>query len=312
MTMQQIDPGAEAATVDDNMTDAERAAYADAADAGAAAAAAEPAAPAAPAEPAAAAEPAAPAAEAQPDPTAALAAAADKLGAAAEAIAARAVEPAAPAAPAAAETPPRDFDTELTAIDTAYDEGEIDLREYNRKRDEIRDAQADLRLEQRLAAERTERETRDAKAREDAATAGWEGAKTAFFADAGNAALVDNPIKAAAFQAAIHEAGKEVTGGDWTALLAKARELVGGAPPAAADQQVRQAVNQRQQQEPTPAQTLRDVPNSGGTGEAPGAALDGLPISELEDVVARMGPDKLEQWLSSAPGGLADHPRAVD
>lgn len=287
---------------DDNLTDAERAALADTEDQQATPAQDPPADPA-PADPA----------PTDPAPTAEdrLASAADKLANAAEALATRATPDPAPAAAAEEEQPAaRDFAAELAALSKQYEDGDLDMEAYIEKRDEIRDAQTDARIEARLAEERrlAEESARQRAQADDEAA--WDHAKSQFFADPANAALVDNPIKAGAFQAAINEAGKTVQG-DYAAMLAKARELVGGAPAATVTDKVKEATFERQQQQPAPGATLRDAPNASGH-EAPGAALDNLDIDKLEDAVAAMKPDQLERYLSGAPGGLGDNPRRVD
>ena len=60
-----------------------------------------------------------------------------------------------------------------------------------------------------------------------------------------------------------------------------------------------------------PPTTLDRAPQAGtATPSGVDAQLDNLPISDLEDTLARMPADKLDQYLASAPGGLRDNPRA--
>lgn len=302
MSMSQIDPGTTDPQEDDNLTDEERQALADTAPP-----ADDP--PADPAPPAADPEPEAapPAAEDR------LGAAADKLAAAADALATRAApepEPA-PAAASEPEPAPRDFDAELKGLQQQYDDGDLTLDEFIAKRDSVRDDRTASVVDARIAAENAKRQQEAADAAAANEKARWTQATTEFFKDPAHASLVDNPIKTAAFQAAIQEAGKQVPAGDFAAVLAKARELVGGAAPADETRATREAKFQRQQQTPDAPPSLRDVPNA-SSHETPGAALDAMAIDALEDVVAAMDPAARDRWLASAPGGLGDNARRVD
>ena len=179
------------------------------------------------------------------------------------------------------------------------------------QRDAVREAQYDAKLEARFAAEREQREAQRAEQDRLSEQDRWASATKDFFEDPANAALVDNPIKTGAFQAAIQEAGKTVPAGDYAAVLAKARELVGGAPPPVAADKIRDAKFDRTTKQPDPPQTLRDVPDS-TSHEVPGAMLDGMDIDTLEDKVMQMSPDARDKWLASAPGGLGDNPRRAE
>jgi len=255
-----------------------------------------------------------PAAAAAPidDASARLVEAASRMAAAADAIAARAAEPAAPAAPATPEPQPRDFNAELAALDQRFDDGDID--EAERRSEERRilreQAQADARAEvERANAEARQRA--EAQAAQDAEAA-WDSAQTAFFADAGNAALVADPIKAAAFKAAVDVVFAEKQGAiTYPDLLVEARTRVTGVAPVAKDNAVRNATHERLAAQDPGARSLRDIPAAGSNDSAPGASLDHLPIDQLEDTLARMSDADRAAYLANAPGGLADNPRAL-
>lgn len=302
MSMSQIDPNTPDTddVDDDNLTEAERQALADT----------EPDPEPDPA-PQAAADADPDPAPAAPDPADRIGAAADKLSAAAERLASRVEPDPEPEPDPAPADPARDFEAELKALKEEYEEGRLDMDEYLGKRDDIRDERSDARLEARLAAEREQQTAEQARLSQEATQQRWKDATTEFFADPTNAALVDNPIKTGAFQAAIQEAGKQVPQGDFNAVLAKARELVGGAPVSDVDVKLRDAKHQRIKGEPEPAPTLRDVPNA-ASHETPGAMLDGMEISDLEDKVMQMTPEARDRWLATAPGGLGDNPRRAD
>lgn len=240
-------------------------------------------------------------------------AAAAEARAAAEAAAAEA-RAAADAAQAAAQAQQgqqaqqqaRDFDAELAELERQYDEGDINQAQFRERERELVREQA--RLE--VAREAESRQQQDAEA---TAAQQWEAAQRQFFTDPGNAALVEGPIKLAAFEAAVKEAVNHVqAGATYADVLTKARELVTGVPAVDAEAAARSAAAQRRISEPGAQPTLRDVPNAAATGDVPGASLDHLDIDALEDRLARMSDADREAYLAGAPGGLRDNARAVD
>lgn len=250
---------------------------------------------------------------ATPDPVlAALAENTAATRALAEATAAARAEPAAPAAPAEPAPVPRDFDAEFAALQQKFDDGDMDAGEHAtalrkltldeaeaRTAAQIAKAQADAAEAARLASEKT---AADAKAAADAA---FNAAQTAFFADPGNAALIDNNIKRAGFQAAVQEAFAEDPAAGPEAWLVKAREKITGIAAVDTTAAINKAKFERQQQVGQPAVTLREVPNAGNPGSEPGAALDNLPIDQLEDALAAMPEADRNKYLAGAPGNAA-------
>lgn len=220
---------------------------------------------------------------------------------------------------------PRDFDAELNAAEAAmaaseqqYEDGDIDKAAFDAAKADFRRSEREIVREQAKAealAVVAEREKANAeKAAADAeakAESDWKAAQTKFFADPGNAALVGDPIKKAAFVAAVEMAGSEGYA-DFEELLVNARTKVTGIAPVDTDKTIRDAKFDRQKDAGNvPAQTLRDVPNAANPGDQPGASLDNLPIDQLEDALARMSAADRDRYLANAPGGLNDNPRAA-
>jgi len=275
--------------------------------------------PAAPVEPATPAEPVEPQQPQQPAPSATddaalrLAEAAQRLAGAADAITARAAEPAQPAQPAQEATPPRDYDAELRALEQKFDDGEIDLQAYRAEERKIlrEQVQADVAETVRKENERAALEAQQRS--EEEANRAWEAAQTRFFADPGNAELVKDPIKAAGFKAAVDIVFKDAQGQiTYDDLLVKARERLTGVAAVDPQKAIREAQHQRDQAAGGSApQTLRDVPNAGNADDSPGASLDNLDISTLEDKLFTMSDEDRRRYLAGAPGGLHDNPRST-
>lgn len=250
----------------------------------------------------------------KPDPTAeALAAQAAEARALRERI--EAMEAAAAAEKAArdaAANPPRDYEAERAALQKRYDEDDDYTTEQWRK-DEREIDRAEAKAEAMADVQRQVQEQAEAarKAAESAEDARWDAAKAKFFADPENAKLVADKIRTAGFVAAIEEAaGEGIT--DFDQILVKAREKVTGVPAVDTSKALRDAQFQRDKDANAVApNTLRDVPNTSNPGDTPGASLDNLDISDLEDALARMSDADRERYRASAPGGLQDNPRAA-
>lgn len=256
-----------------------------------------------------------PAPEPQPDPVAeALAANAAEMRALREQIAAQeAARVAAEEAAAAANAPaPRDYDAELAALTKKYeDDDDFTLEELRAAERAIVRDQAKAEAAAELAALTEQQQSELAAAQEAAENARWESAKTTFFNDPGNAALIADPIKAAGFNAALSMAAQEGIA-DYTEMLTKAREKVTGVPAVDTAAKLREAAFNRDKDANAVAPTtLRDVPNTSNPGDNPGASLDNLDISTLEDKLAQMSDADRDRYLAGAPGGLQDNPRAA-
>lgn len=224
------------------------------------------------------------------------------------------------------ETPAaRDFDAEIAAAEAKftqaeadYDSGDLDKSEFDKAKAEFRATERAIlrdqaKAEAEAAAQRVaEQQAADrAKQTEAQAEADWKAAQGRFFADPGNAALVADEIKKAAFTAAVGVVYRETPGLSYDDVLVKARERVTGVPSIDPNKATREATFERQKQANANAPTtLRDVPNSGNADSAPGASLDNLPISELEDRLMRMSADDRARFRAGSPGGLHDNPRA--
>lgn len=216
------------------------------------------------------------------------------------------------AAAAANAPPPRDFAAERAALEKRFDEDDdFTLADRLAAEREIAAAEAKAEAAREFAETEAARKAETLAAQNAAEDAKWDAAKATFFADPGNAALVEGRIKTAGFMAALEEAAQEgIT--DYTQLLAKAREKVTGVPAVDTDKLVRDANFQRSKDANAVApNTLRDVPNTSNPGDNPGASLDNLDISSLEDVLAKMSEADRDRYLANAPGGLQDNPRAA-
>lgn len=253
------------------------------------------------------------AAEAKPDAAAALAAAAEKLGTVAEKLAERA----APAPVQEQVTPPRDFDAEKNALRERREKGEIDEAEYEKLNEDLTEAKLEAKFTRRL--EETSRAQLEQRAQEN-----WERDVRDFGAKAENRSLFENPAQRLVFDAMLKEAGKALTGADAThqKWLEYAKEKTFEAfniKPSGTDPKAAIAAAQAARDKKAgdrPGQTLDNAPSAGAEVDTDTPdwmrALDALPISDHEDAMARLPPDKLAQYLESAPGGLKDHPRKAD
>ena len=217
------------------------------------------------------------------------------------------------AALAAANAPaPRDFEAELAAIAERFEnDDDFTVEDRLKAEREIVKAQAKAEAAEEMAATLAQQQAEAAKAASDAEDAKWAAAQAKFFADPGNAALVDGRIKTAGFVAAVEEAAAEGIA-DYEQILIKAREKITGTPAVDTDKALREAAfNRTKEANAVAPSTLRDVPNTSNPGDNPGAALDNLDISTLEDALAKMSDADRDRFLAGAPGGLQDNPRAA-
>lgn len=221
---------------------------------------------------------------------------------------------------------PRDYDAEIAAAEAKfskaeadYDSGELDKADFDKAKAEFRAAERAIvrdqaKAEAEAAAQRIaeQQAAERSKQTEAQAEADWKAAQGRFFADPGNAALVGDEIRQAAFTAAVGVVYRENPGISYDDVLVKARERVTGVPSVDPNRATKEATFERQKQANANAPTtLREVPNSGNTDASPGAALDSLPISELEDRLMQMKPDERARFRAGSPGGLHDNPRAA-
>lgn len=270
---------------------------------------------------AASAEPEAPAAE-QPDPNselraeaAAARAAAERAAAAAEELRAaeRAREDAQRLAEQEAANKEPDWGQQMADLKAKLDAGDLDDDQYEAERERIYEAKTDWRAAKAARDATEEALSQRAQADQDKA---WSDATAAFQAKPENAALLANPIQLAAFNQAVSlEAQKGYT--SFTELLDRARTTVvtafGGkidvpADPAKAIEAAKAARDAKAGGE---APHLHRAPNAGAATDRDNKYehLDSLSIDDLENAVARMDPDALNDYLASAPGGLKDNPR---
>ena len=246
------------------------------------------------------------------DPTvAALTAAADKIGAGVEKLVAAAQPKAAPVE----EVKQRDFDKERADLKAALEKGEIDDDEYETKREQILEDKAEFKADQKLNA-RLETQT---KAQLDDA---WNRDRDRFRNEPANAKLYESKARLAVFNQMVQDVAVENPHGTNDQWLTEARNRtfkefglpVDGADPKAAADAIAKAERERAAkagERPNPS--IANVPAAGATDAATPdwmARLDAMPISDQEDALAHLKPEQLEQYLSTARGGLSDNPRA--
>lgn len=241
-----------------------------------------------------------------------MSAAASQIAAAAERIA-TAQAPAASATAAAEVVVPVDYEAQLTALETKFDDGDLTQAEYRAEERRILRAQTEALVADRVKHEQQQAIAAQQQQNEATANAAWDSAQSKFFLDPGNASLIADPIKQAGFKAAIDvvfaEAKGQITYDD---LLVKARERLTGVAAVDPAEAIRLAEFKRQQEAGGIApQTLRDAPNAGNSDDAPGASLDNLDISSLEDKMFLMSDADRARYLADAPGGYRDNPRAT-
>lgn len=214
------------------------------------------------------------------------------------------------------QAPARDFDAERVALKVQFDKGEIDEDEYENRRERLLEEKADFKAAERFNAMSAERD-------QAAAQAEWTRTVRAFQSDPANAKLFDDTTRNGSFNALVHAVAAENPNGSYLDWLNTARErtlsafgIVTKAPSADEAAKQAEAIKKAEAERAAAAgkatPTLDTAPAAGAQiATGPEAQLDALPISDLEDALARMPADKAEQYLASAPGGLRDNPRAA-
>jgi hypothetical protein len=198
---------------------------------------------------------------------------------------------------------PRDFNAELSALEARYDDGEIELKEFLRERDAVREAQLDARIAAQQAAAHAQQTERS-----------WAEAYIGFFqgADAEANARLASPALKPGFDAIAVQLVQQ--GKSFDEALTEARrqvfEQVGIPLPGSrsADEAIAKAAQQRQPAT-RPGPGLGDMPAAASLATGAAQELDNLPIEDLEMRIARMSPTELDAYLASSEGGLRDNPR---
>lgn len=318
---------------DDGLTDAERAELdADTASNGAPTGAAATPALAATPEPVEAKPEPTPEPEAKVDPTTQVlaqlveqqSATAAALDAVAKAVAPKS-EPAVDPTPAAPAEP--DWEGEKKALRAKYEANELDDDAYEQAREALLERKTEHRaqqlaskaVEERFAKDQADRE---AQAKKDA-DARWDSAVGTWMQDAGNAALFGDQAKATTFNALLAAVAKEKPNLAYADLLNETRDrtlrafgqtVAAPAADAAAKAAVEKALKDRATGTPPPPVDMSRAPvaGDGGNGDERTnkyAELDNLDVDDLENRLAHMPEDQIDDYLASAPGGLLDNPR---
>lgn len=211
--------------------------------------------------------------------------------------------------PDADDVTPRDFDAELAALEQKYDDGDIDHAEYRKAERALIREQTQAETLAAVAKQNEAAAEAARKAHEAAQEVAWNEANATFFADPGNAALIGDNVKRAAFQAAVQDAFTDAKGTlSFDQVLVKARERITGVAAVDPKKAIAEA-NFARRDTSAPAQTLRDVPNASSNNDSPGATLDSMSVADLEDALMQMDAAATAKYLASAPGGLNDNPR---
>lgn len=256
---------------------------------------------------------AAPAGDPKPD---------DDKGAEAGAAGEAAAAPAAPAtdpepAPAAAAQPAatpdpkpepsQDWDKAMDALADKFDAGDIETAEYQRELRKLMREQSQHDTDVALWEDRQRRATEASAASFNAAALAWENANKPFMA---------NPIRAKAMQDAIVAVDAQQPGLAPDKLLSEAAKVAfeafnytppADAPavdPAVAAAAVAKAKAERAKDAPQTPTTLATAPAAAAfdPSKSSFSQLDELGIDDLENALARMPADKLEDFLNDAPG----------
>lgn len=206
---------------------------------------------------------------------------------------------------------PKDFDAAFNALSEQYNDGELDIVDYNKQ---VRD----LTLEQ----SRYERQIEDweraqqyaQQAAERAAQDDWNAAALAF--ERANQEFLANPLRHKVMQDAINTV---IQGGEQLSnqqlldkALAIAVDYTGWkAPEQKTPQDQRAALGDAlKNRKPGAApQTLGDAPQAANeiiSGNETFDTLDRLPIGDLEAAFAQMTPAQQEKYLAEAPGANAN------
>lgn len=178
----------------------------------------------------------------------------------------------------ATKAPARDFAAEKEALEQAYDDGDISLKDYNAKRDEILVAEVRATLAADREREQAEARQREAEKAQKSAAEQYDAARVKFFSDESNVQLANTKVKEMAFRAAIDEVFEAGTAKTYDEVFVQAAEKVraefgiGGKQAAVdphAERKARDAAN-ASAASATPAQVRGGVGNRGSAA----AALD--------------------------------------
>lgn len=208
---------------------------------------------------------------------------------------------------AAKPEPPQDFAAELAAAEQAYNDGDIDAVELNRRTRELTLAEADYRTDLR-EWERSQQAS--VEAANKAAAADWNATALAF--EAAHADFLSNPLRHKVMQDSIALVQQQRPDIDSATLLQEAYKIAAdytgfvAKAPEAERKAVGEALANRRPQ--NPGQTLGDAPaarNEQIRGNESFTALDGLGIQDLETAFANMSPAQQEAYLASAEGANA-------
>jgi hypothetical protein len=270
--------------------------------------------------------------ETKPDPTAAalsaLAESQERTAAVLADVAKAVAKDPPPAAAAAAPTEP-DWDAQRRALKEKFDKGELDDSAYETEREKLIEQKAEWRAEQKAsatvqAALKQQDELR-ARQQQEELDAQWNRSLREFMAVETNAAFLSDNTRTAAFNAVLTAVAGEMPGANYAQMLNEAllrtQKAFGVSPPPAAAAAVKAADDRAAIEKAVAARAAQagnvppDLSRAPQAGADDGRGnkfqdLDVLGVNDLENRLARMTPDQIEEFLESAPGGLRDNPRS--
>lgn len=213
---------------------------------------------------------------------------------------------------------PMDFDAAFETLAQNLDDGEIEPAEYQKKLRDLNKAEAQYTAQVTLWEGDQQRLQSDAAAAKERADNAWNAAALQWEAD--NAEFMSNALRAKNMQDAIAlvvngaAAKGQVLAPE--VILSEAQKIAFDysgytrpAPAPEADPKAEIAAALGSRKPAAVPHTLGQAPSAGAEqirGNEGYAALDALPIGDLEETLARMAPDQLEKYLQDAPGAKAN------
>lgn len=220
-------------------------------------------------------------------------------------------EPAAAAAntPSADPKPeaPKDFDAEFTSLQQKFDDGDLDDAQYQQQMRAISREEADHTAKVAVWEDRQQRRTAEQEDAFNTAALAWQGQHAEFLA---------NPLHVKSMNDALVMIAQQEPGLTADELVEKAGNATFDAfnytPPTADDhanarEKVAKATAARTPAADKVPPSVRGAPAAAqiDPSKSSFSQLDDMDISDLEDAVARLPADKVEQFLADAPGAAS-------
>ncbi len=209
-----------------------------------------------------------------------------------------------------------DWDAEKKALKEKYDKNELDDDAYEEQREALLERKTEWKAERRATKLVDERVAKQRDADNDRE---WGRSLQKFNGDPDNAKLLEDPTRLATFGTVLQVVAKENPNGSYEDWLATAKERLikafGLSPNKETDAErtarIKKETAERDAKAGKKPKDINKAPAAENVrdGENKFADLDAMDISDLENTLARMKPDALDEYLTTAPGGLRDNPR---